>query len=122
MKQFDFNEEFRARTKVLALEVLKFYQSIRKVDETRIMGKQLIRSCTSVGANFRASCRARSPAERYAKLCIVVEEADEILFWLELLQEGGYVDATTTTPIYTEALEILKVMANTRKKLKPPKI
>ena len=118
MDQIEFNNRFRSRTKALALSVLAFYRSIKKVDETRIMGKQLIRCCTSVGANFRASCRARSTAERYSKLCIVVEEADEMLFWLELFEEGGYADTPTVAPIYKEALEILKVMAASRKNLK----
>ena len=118
MDQIEFNNRFRDRTKALALAVLAFYRSIKKVDETRIMGKQLIRCCTSVGANFRASCRARSPAERYSKLCIVVEEADEMLFWLELFEGGGYAETTAIAPIYKEALEILKVMAASRKNLK----
>jgi len=118
MDQIEFNNQFRDRTKALALAVLAFYRSIRKVDETRIMGKQLIRCCTSVGANFRASCRARSTAERYSKLCIVVEEADEMLFWLEIFEEGGYTDPATVAPIYKETLEILKVMATSRKNLK----
>ncbi len=120
MELLTFNETFRMRTKELALAVLAFYRTLRKVDETRIMGKQLIRCCTSVGANFRASCRARSKAERYAKLCIVVEEADEVLFWLELIQEAGFASSEKIRPIYNEALEILKVMSQTRKKLKSP--
>jgi four helix bundle protein len=119
MNQVEFNNMFRERTKVLVLKVLKVYKSLNKTDEIRIIGKQLIRSCSSVGANFRASCRARSTAERYAKLCIVVEEADETLFWLELLNEGGFVGSQIIAPLHQEALEILKVMAASRKKLKP---
>jgi len=119
MNQIEFNNLFRKRTKALVLAILRLYKSLKKVDETRIIGKQLVRSCSSVGANFRASCRARSVAERYAKLCIVVEEADEVLFWLELLEEGEYADASTIAPLHKEGLEILKVMATSRKKLKP---
>jgi four helix bundle protein len=118
MKPIDFNNQFRERTKSLTLMVLKLYSLLIRKDETRIIGKQLIRSCSSVGANFRASCIARSKKEQYAKLCIVVEEADETLFWLELLRDGGYVNANMITPLYTEALEISKVMATSRKTLK----
>jgi four helix bundle protein len=76
-----YNELFKQRTKKLAIEVLKLYRSHCKSEELRIIGKQLIRSSTSVAANYRAAIRARSDAEKYAKLCIVVEEADETVFW-----------------------------------------
>ncbi len=64
---------------------------MEKSDEIYIIGKQLLRSCTSIAANYRAVNRARSQKERYAKMCIVVEEADETLFWLELLGESDLV-------------------------------
>ena len=118
MDQIEFNNLFRNRTKAFVIRILKFYQGLRKLDETRIIGKQLIRCCSSVGANFRASCLARSVAERYAKMCIVVEEADEVIFWLELLEAGGYADNKTIAPLHKEALEILKVMSSSRKKLR----
>ncbi|MCB0629561.1 MAG: four helix bundle protein [Lewinella sp.] len=69
MTQVEFNEQFRKRTKKLSLEVIQWYAALKsKPDEVRIMGKQLIRSVTSTAANFRAACRARSQAERFAKL------------------------------------------------------
>ncbi len=80
-----FNETFKKCTKLLALSILKFYSGLSKKDELRIIGKQLIRSATSVSANFRATCIARTPRERYSKFCVVVE-ADETIFWLEILR------------------------------------
>jgi four helix bundle protein len=94
------------------------YQSLISGDESKIIGKQLLRSSTSVAANFRASCRARSDAEHYSKLCIVIEECDETLFWLEMLEESGLVQSNILTDIKQETLAILCVMSITRKKLK----
>lgn len=90
MKQEEFNETFRMRTKLLALEVIKTVGKLKYSDALGVIRKQLIRSVTSTAANFRTVCRARSERERYAKLCIVVEEADEVLFWMELLEETGF--------------------------------
>src|ERR1700690_2787194 len=81
-------EALKARTKDFALRILRLYRSLPRTDEARILGKQLLRSSTSIGANYRAACRGRSRAEFIAKLGIVLEEADETVFWLELLQEG----------------------------------
>lgn len=120
MTQVEFNDQFRNRTKQLSIEIIQWYSGLpRKSDEIRIMGKQLIRSVTSSAANFRAACRARSQAERFAKLCIVVEESDETLFWIELFQESGLVKVEQLESFHREALEILKVMAISRKNLKP---
>ena len=83
---------------------------MEKNDEIRIIGKQLIRSSTSVGANYRAVCRARSDRERYAKLCIVVEEADETQFWLEILVESDLIKIEEVLNIRQEVEEIVKVM------------
>ena len=86
MKQF---EELQERTRRFALRVIKLYRSLPKTDEARILGKQVLRSGTSIGANYRAACRARSRAEFVAKLGIVLEEADETAFWLELMRDAG---------------------------------
>ena len=69
------------RTKRFALRILKLFRSLPKTEEARILGRQLLRSGTSIGANYRAACRARSRAEFIAKLGIVLEEADETVFW-----------------------------------------
>jgi four helix bundle protein len=118
MEQEAFNEIFRTRTKRLALEVIKVVSVLHYSDALGVIRKQLIRSVTSVAANFRAVCRARSEKERYAKLCIVVEEADEAVFWLEMMVESEFVSQEKLAPTYKEAEEILKVMSAFRKRLK----
>ena len=112
-------ELFKQRTKELALEVISLYSSLPKRTETQVIGKQLLRSATSVAANYRAVVRARSERERYAKLCIVVEEADETLFWLELLEESKLIVADEKfNKIKNDCFEIVKVMSAYRAKLK----
>ena len=83
-----------------------------------VLGKQLLRSATSVAANFRAACRGRSSAEWYAKLCICVEEADETLFWLELLGDSGIMPKNRLADLEQEFLEIVSILATARKKAK----
>ena len=75
-------DELRLRTKQFAIRIVRLFQSLPTTDEARTLGKQLLRSGTSVAANYRAVCRARSKAEFLAKLGIVVEEIDETVFWL----------------------------------------
>jgi four helix bundle protein len=119
MRQEEFNEIFRNRTKKLALEILKVVSKLAYSDALGVIRKQLIRSVTSVAANFRAVCRARSDRERYAKLCIVVEEADEVLFWIEMIVESGLISKQELSSAYMEAEEILKVMSAFKKRLTP---
>jgi four helix bundle protein len=78
-------------------------------EEARILGRQVLRSGTSVGANYRAACRARSRAEFIAKLGIVLEEADETVFWLELLLEGGIVKREKLGALLKEARELTSI-------------
>lgn len=118
MQKGDFNEMMRQRTKMLAVRVVKLYAATPKTDEFRVMGKQLLRSATSVAANYRAACRARSSREFFAKISIVVEEADETLFWLELLEETNTISVQKLTELKQEALEILKITAKARKNTK----
>lgn len=80
-----------------------------------------MRSSSSVGANYRAACRAKSKAEFHAKLSIVVEEADESLFWMEILVEASIIPAQQIEALMKEATEILKVVASARKKVSPVK-
>jgi four helix bundle protein len=82
-------EVLKFRTKQFAVMVITFCRTLPKDEEFSIIKKQLIRSATSTAANYRAVCRARSDAEFFAKLSIVVEEADETLFWLELINDLG---------------------------------
>ena len=101
--------DLRVRTKQFALRVLRLYRSLPCRDEARVIGKQLLRSGTSVGANYRAACRARSKAEFIAKMGIVLEEADEAVFWLELLREGGIVDPKKLHNLVNEAEELTAI-------------
>ena len=84
-------QDLRQRTKKFALNIIYLYRQLPRSAEAYILGKQVLRAGTSVAANYRAVQRARSKAEFVAKLGIVVEEADETQFWLELLQESGLV-------------------------------
>jgi four helix bundle protein len=106
------------RTKKFAVEIIKFFQILPRSEEARILGKQLMRCGTSVAANYRAACRARSDQEFYAKICIVVEESDEVLFWLELLLDVAIVDQRKAEQIIQEAEELLKIFSASKKTLK----
>jgi len=108
-------EVLRDRTKALAIRIVRLFRHLPKTDEARIVGKQLLRSGTSVAANYRAVCRARSPAEFLAKIGVVVEEADETVFWLEFLVETGLVPAKSLQPLLDEANEVLAIVAASQK-------
>lgn len=112
------NEIFRQRTKQFALRVIWFCDTLPKTTASFVLSKQLLRSCTSVAANYRAVGQARSDRERYAKLCIVMEEADETLFWLELLSESGIADHQKINELLQEATEFTKVFSAYKSKLK----
>ena len=90
------SEELKKRTKQFALRIVKLFRALPRTPEAQIMGKQLLRCGTSVAANYRAVCRARSRAEFIAKLGVVVEEADESVFWLEMLEESDTLPAAET--------------------------
>jgi four helix bundle protein len=89
MKDFGPTQDLVKRSKELVLTILKLSAGLPKTSEARVLGRQIVRSGTSVAANYRAVCRARSHAEFIAKVGTVVEEADETVFWLELLIESG---------------------------------
>jgi len=108
----------KLRTKNFAVEIVKYYRNLPKNEEAKIIGKQLLRSATSVAANYRAVCRARSDSEFFAKLSIVVEEADETLLWLEIIIESEINKDDKTKKLHQEALEILSIMAASRKTMK----
>jgi len=100
-------QEFKQRTKALALRVIKLVSLLPKNTVSEVIGKQLIRSGTAVGANYRAACRARSTADLIAKLRIVEEEADECLYWMELIVEAKLLEVTNLRSIMSETNEIL---------------
>ncbi|MFC7666712.1 four helix bundle protein [Hymenobacter humi] len=113
-----FNQALRERTKAAALRIIALYQGLPRTGEAAVIGKQLLRAATSVAANYRAACRGRSAAEWYAKLCICVEEADESLFWLELIGDAAIMPKSRLEHISQEYLEIVSILATARKKAK----
>jgi four helix bundle protein len=100
---------FRTRTKKFALRVIRLAQSLPDDKVSRVISNQLLRSGTSVGANYRAACRARSAADFCSKMAIVEEETDESMYWMELVIEGELMSDSRLKPLYCEAEEILKM-------------
>ena len=98
------------RTKALALRIIRLVESMPPGETGRVIGKQLLRSGTSIGANYRASLRAKSRADMLNKWKIVEEEADETLYWLELLVESGMIPETKLKLLMTEVDEILAMV------------
>jgi four helix bundle protein len=115
------NENLKQRTKFFALNVLKFVERLPRDRASDILGRQLLRSGTSVGANYRSACRAKSPADFISKLGTVEEEADESGFWMELLLESDKARANEIKPLMKEAGELVAIMIasinSTRKSL-----
>jgi four helix bundle protein len=110
-------EEFKSRTKALGLATIRLVESLPRRPARRILGEQLLRSATSVGANYRAACRGRSAAEVIAKMSIVLEEADETAYWLETLSEAGLVPPAKLNPLLTESNEIVTMIVASLKTL-----
>jgi four helix bundle protein len=108
-------EQLRDRTKAFAIRVVKLFRALPKTSEAQVIGKQLLRSGTSVGANYRAACRGRSRQEWVAKLGIVVEEADETVYWLELLVDLGIVPADRMTELMSEARELTAIFTSAQR-------
>lgn len=104
-------EELKNRTKQFAIRIVRLFRALPKSEEARIIGIQVLRSGTSVAANYRAVCRARSNAEFIAKIGVVVEEADETVFWLELLIETEIVGLNLMSDLLDEANELLAIFA-----------
>ncbi len=101
------NNELKIRTKLFALAVIKFVQELPKNYISNVIGGQLLRAGTSVGANYRSACRSRSQAEFISKMGIVEEETDESIYWMELLIESGIIKKTEADSLLKEANEIL---------------
>jgi four helix bundle protein len=110
-------EELKNRTKSVALEIINLCNSLPKTDVGRIISKQIIRSATSIGANYRAASLSRSKREFYAKMCIVVEETDETLYWLEILEEAKIV-VKDVSELKEKVNVLLKIFSKTRKTTK----
>jgi four helix bundle protein len=106
--------ELRQRTKTFAVAIIKFCRSLPKTDEARIIRWQLLRCGPAVGANYRAVCRCRSDKDFSAKLGVVIEEADETAFWLELLVEAAIVTAAAAKSMWREADELIRIFVSSR--------
>jgi four helix bundle protein len=102
-------EQLKKRTQAFGLDIIKLIQALPDRSSMRIIGQQLIRCGTSVGANFRAAARARSRPDFIAKLKIVEEECDETVYWLEILQ-GANKDVFSTQQLIDEANQILSII------------
>jgi four helix bundle protein len=102
------HENLQIRTKEFALQVIKFCELLPKDETARVIGRQLLRSGCSVAANYRAACRAKSKADFIHKMGIVVEEADEPAFWIELLHDAGKITKPATT-LKQEANELVAI-------------
>jgi four helix bundle protein len=111
-------QPLQTRTKQFALCVIRLAQALPKDMVAQTIGRQVLRSGMSVGANYRAACRAKSTADMIAKLAIVEEEADETMFWLELLIEADIVPSSKLTDLMKEADEIVAMVVASMKTLK----
>ena len=111
-------QEFKTRTKRLALNVMKLAEALPRTRTADVLGKQLLRAATSVGANYRAACRGRSKADVIAKLGLVEEEADETGYWIELLRETELIPVAKLNELISESGEIVAMTVASIKTLR----
>ena len=107
--------DLQIRTKQFALNAIKLFIELPKSDVFRVLGNQFIRSATSVGANYRAATLSRSKKEFYAKLCIVLEESDECVYWLDLIEESGNWKTEKMIELKKEIRELVLIFSKSRK-------
>jgi four helix bundle protein len=118
----DVNEKiFKERTKKLAIAILRLIEELPRSIATDVLARQIVRSGTSIGANYRAACRAKSTADMINKLKIVEEESDETSYWLELIVEAGYLSQEKVSPIAKETNEIIAMTVASIKTLRARK-
>jgi len=115
-------QEFKNRTKQIALRVIRLVESLPNSNAAQIIGKQILRSATSIGANYRAACRGKSTADVVHKLSIVEEEADETLYWMELLIESEIVSANKLSVLFKDINEIVAMTVSSIKTMRSQKI
>ena len=111
-------EDLKVRTKAFALRVIRLYVTLPKSTEAQVLGRQVLKSGTSVGAHYRESVRARSNAEVISKLEGGLQELEETQYWLELLSESGIVPADRLTPLLQEADELTAILVTCVKRVK----
>ena len=105
------HQNLRDRTRRFALDVIRFCERLPRDETCKVIGRQLLRSGTAVGANYRAVCRSRSKPDFISKMGVVLEEADESAFWMELLVEAGKVEANDEASLLAEANELVAISA-----------
>lgn len=108
-------DELKRRTKGFALAMIRLVATLPRTEAARVIGGQLLRSGTAVGANYRAACRARAHAEFSSRIGVAEEEADEALYWLELLEESGLAKGDHIRWLMTEANELVAIFTASRK-------
>jgi four helix bundle protein len=108
-------EEFKQRTKQFALRAMRLVDALPRRRSADVVGRQLLRSATSVGANYRAACRSRSDAEFVSRLGVVEEEADESAYWMELIVEGNLMDDKRVASLLDEANQIVAMVVSSIK-------
>ena len=113
----EFNERMRERTKKFALDIIRLSDLLPHKTSSKVLGKQLLDSATSLAANFRAACRGRSKNEFYSKICIVVEESDETQFWLEMIKDSKLVSDLHINPLLHEIAEITAIVTSIKHKI-----
>ena len=106
------SEELKLRTKKFSLRVINLIESLPNSISGKVIANQLIRSATSVGANYRSACRSRSKAEFVSKIRIVEEEADESLYWLEIIKESKLVREVRIADLIKEAMELTAIFTS----------
>lgn len=111
-------EDLKKRTKTFALRNIRLYGALPKSNEAQVIGKQLLRSATSVGANYREACRARSDSEFIAKVGICLQELDESSYWIELLEEAEIVPTTKVADLKDETNQLLAIFTTISKNTK----
>ena len=112
---------FKDRTKKLALQIIELVEELPNRRTADVIGRQLLRSGTSVGANYRSACRGKSTTDVLSKLAIVEEEADESVYWMELLVEAGIIPETRVSALMRETNEILAMIVASIKTLRKRK-
>lgn len=115
------SEELKTRTKAFALRVIRMYRALPKAYEAQVMGKQLVRCATSVGAQYREACRAKSRADFKSKISGSLQEMEESQYWLELLLESGTLTEEKIGELMQEAKELLAIFAATERTLRTKK-
>lgn len=112
------HQDLKVRTKQFALQIVRLYGSLPKTTEAQVMGKQVLRSATSAGAQYREAQRARSDADLINKVEGSLQELDETAYWLELLQESGIVSPEKVTPLLKETDELIAIPVTIVKRIK----